>query len=190
MGEGDSPARVRLLARLAPAIRDEPLRDRRVRLAGEALEMARRIGDPATLAYALDGYQPAVEGPDNVTVTATSEELIALAQRMGNKELEYEGHDHRLHSVWAMADPAAVEIEMDAMARLADELRQPAHRWHVGSTRTVLALMKGHFHEAEGLITGSADLGRRAESWNSVVSERVACSCFVASRGAWPSSRR
>ena len=66
VGAEDSPARVRLLTRLAAALRDEPLRDRRVRLAGEAVPMARRIGDPVTLAYALDGYWTAVEGPDNV----------------------------------------------------------------------------------------------------------------------------
>ena len=55
-----------LLARLACAMRDEPLRDRRVVLGARAVEMARRLGDPATLAHALDGRWPAVEGPDNV----------------------------------------------------------------------------------------------------------------------------
>ena len=173
VGDGDSPARVRLLARLAPAIRDEPLRDRRVGLAEEALEMARRIGDPVTLAYALDGYWPAVEGPDTIGSTAAADELISLAQSIGNKELEYEGHDHRLHTAWALADPAAVDVELDLLGRLADDLRQPAHRWHLGSTRMVVALMEGRFEEAEELISVSLDLGRRAESWNSVVSERV-----------------
>ncbi len=173
VGEGDSPARVRLLARLAPAIRDEPRRDRRLMLAQEALDMARRIGDPVTLAYALNGYVPAVEGPGNVGLGEAAEELISLAQRIGDKELEYEGHDHRLHGAWALADPAAVEIELDALERLAEELGQPAHRWHAGSTRMVAALMKGLFAEAEELISGSKDLGRRAQSWNSVVSERV-----------------
>ena len=55
LGEEDSTLRVRLLARLAGG----PLRDatfppeRRRSLSEEALEMARRVGDPETLAYAL-----------------------------------------------------------------------------------------------------------------------------------------
>ena len=46
IGPDDSEIRVRLLARLAGALRDEPLRDRRVGIAEESLAMARRLGDP------------------------------------------------------------------------------------------------------------------------------------------------
>ena len=126
-----------------------------------------------TLAFVLDGYRVATEGPDNVASTVVLEELLALAHAIGNKELEYMAQEHRLRVAWAVADPAGVEVAVDALGRLADELRQPAHRWHIGSTRMELALMKGRFDEAEQLISGSLDLGRRAESWNSVVSERI-----------------
>ena len=62
----------RLLARLAAAIRDEPLRDRRVALAHEAVEIARRLGDPVTLAFALEGQWPASR--DRTPSTAESAE--------------------------------------------------------------------------------------------------------------------
>ena len=64
-GGGQPATRVRLLARLAGG----PLRDasfppeRRRSLSEEALEMARRIGDPGTLAYALSGYIAAHQSP-------------------------------------------------------------------------------------------------------------------------------
>ena len=54
----DSALRVRLLARLASG----PLRDpslgqaRKHAMSTEALDMARRLGDPQTLAYAITGY--------------------------------------------------------------------------------------------------------------------------------------
>ena len=64
VGDSDDRARVRLLARLAGAARDEPRRERRQRIGEEAVEIAERIGEPATLAVALEGHFVAVEGPD------------------------------------------------------------------------------------------------------------------------------
>ncbi|MDP9232678.1 MAG: AAA family ATPase [Actinomycetota bacterium] len=76
IGDEETPLRVRLLARLAGG----PLRDssfppelKRAR-AEEAVAMARRIGDPETLAYALAGYMQAHLSPDEY------EELVPVAQ--------------------------------------------------------------------------------------------------------------
>jgi hypothetical protein len=66
IGDEDNVWRVRLLARLAGG----PLRDasfppeKRAALSAEALESARRIGDPATLAYALCGYISSHHSPE------------------------------------------------------------------------------------------------------------------------------
>ena len=174
VGEQDSPDRVRLLARLATAIRDEPLRGRRLDLAQQALEMSKRIGDRVTHAFALEGYWPAVEGPDNVESRAGgANELISLAGEIGDKEREFQGRDYRLHAFWTLADRAAVDVEMDALGRLAEELRQPAQRWHVCTQETMLALMEGRFERAEQLISEALALGRQAESWNATVSQRL-----------------
>ena len=62
VGTDDSRERVGLLARLAAASRDDADRDRRVALANEAVEIAERIGDPVTLAHALEGHWIAAEG--------------------------------------------------------------------------------------------------------------------------------
>jgi DNA-binding SARP family transcriptional activator/tetratricopeptide (TPR) repeat protein len=175
VGEHDSPARVRLLARLATAIRDEPLRDRRLGLAQEALEMAKRIGDPVTLAFALEGYWPAVEGPDSVeSRIGGANELIALAEEIGDKERGFQGHDYRLNSFWTLADRAAVDVGLDALGRLAEELRQPAQRWHVVMQQAMLMLMEGRFGRAEQLISEAVALGGQAQSWNATVSQRLA----------------
>ncbi len=182
IGEGDTSARARLLARLAAARRDDPSRDRRIALAEEGVEIARRLGDPVTLAYALEGHWVAVETPavagDGLVA---GEQLMALGEEIGDKERVFEGHDFRFHAFWALVDRAGVEVELDALSKLADELRQPAQRWHVGTGRTMLALMEGRFERAEQLISETLALGRRAESWNAVVSQRLAL--FVLRRG-------
>ena len=173
----DSPIRVRLLAQLAASVRDEPLRDRRVGLAEEALAIARRGGDALTLAAALEGHWIAIEAPDlylrgdGLAVTA---ELISLGEQLGDKEKVFAGHDHRLHAFWVLADRAGIDVELDVVSALADELRQPAQHWAVGTGRTMLALLEGRFGQAEQLISETRTLGERAQSWNAVVSERLA----------------
>jgi hypothetical protein len=175
VGDADSPVRVKLLARLATALRDEPSHDRRVALAGTALESARRIGDPATLAYALGGYWGAVESPDDIQHRFDgADDLIAIAEQIGDKESAFVGHDYRLIGFWSLADRAGVDVELDALDSLADELRQPAQRWHRATYRTMVAPMEGRFPAAEHRIAEALDLGRRAQSWNATVSHTLA----------------
>ena len=164
VGEQDSRTRVMLLARLAAAWRDDPGRERRVRLAEQAVEIARRIGDPVTLAAALEGQWIAVEGPEALSRgdgIAQGERLIALGEQIGDKERVFAGHDYRLQYFWMLGDRAGVEVELEALGVLADELRQPAQRWHLGAARTVLALMEGQFERAERLISETLALGQR-----------------------------
>jgi DNA-binding SARP family transcriptional activator len=175
IGDGDSRMRVRLLGRLAGALRDEPLRDRRIALADEAVAIATEIGDPRILGVALEGHWIATEGPDvtghGLTVGAR---LIALGEEVGDRERVFAGHDERFNSSWQMADRAGGEVELDALSELADELDQPAQHWHVGTGLTMLALIDGRLEEAERLIEETMALGRRAQSWNAVVTQRLA----------------
>jgi DNA-binding SARP family transcriptional activator len=174
VGQQDSAARVRLLARLAAAIRDDPFRDRRVALAQEAVEIARRTGDPLTLAYALEGYWVAAEGPDpRGEGTVVGEQLVSLGEEIGDEERVFTGRDFRLNAFWKLADRSGVDVELDLLSSLADRLRQPAQQWYVGAARTMLALMEGRFEQAEQLIAETLALGQRAESWNAVVSQRL-----------------
>jgi tetratricopeptide (TPR) repeat protein len=126
---------------------------------------------------ALEGQWVAIEGPDELAHgagIAASDRMIELGEQLGDTERVFAGHDHRLHISWILGDRAAVEVELDALAALADELRQPAQRWHIGTGRTMLALMEGRFDDAERLIGETLRLGQRAQSWNAVVSQRVA----------------
>jgi DNA-binding SARP family transcriptional activator len=177
IGEDDSGLRVRVLARLATAARDEPLRERRIALGDEALRIARRSGDPATLAAAVEGSWIATEGPEEHLRgdgIAVGDELISLGQQIGDKEKVFAGHDHRLHAVWALTDRAAVDVHVEALGELADALRQPPQYWDVGTTRAMVALMEGRFGDAEQLIADTFTMGQRSERWSAAVSHRLA----------------
>jgi DNA-binding SARP family transcriptional activator len=175
VGAEDSDERVRVLGRLAGALRDEPLRDRREHLADEAVAMAERLGDPATIAFAIECHFVAVEGPDNTgRGLAVGEKLIGLGQAINDPERVFAGHDHRVHSFWQLGDGSGLRAELATIERLAGELRQPAQRWHAGTGRTMLALMEGRFADAERVIEETAAVGRRSLAWNAEVSRRLA----------------
>ena len=175
IGEADSTERVQLLARLATATRDDPSRDRRVRIAEEAVQIARRLDDPETLAFALEGHWTAVEGPDNAGGgIEPGAMLVKLGEQTDDKERALAGHQYRLNAFWTLGDRVGVDVELDAIASLADELGQPTQRWVLGTGQTMLALMEGRLADAKQLISDTMALGRRSQSWNAVVSERFA----------------
>jgi DNA-binding SARP family transcriptional activator len=173
VGDDSAPARAKLLARLAAAKRDDASRQPRLRIAEEAVAIAQQKDDPGTLAVALEGYWVAAEGRNPAEAFAPADRVIALGEQLGDKERVFEGHDYRLNAFWKLADRAAIDVEVETLERLAGELRQPAQRWHVGTSRVGLALMEGRFDEAERLIHETRALGEGAETWNAGVSARL-----------------
>jgi DNA-binding SARP family transcriptional activator len=162
LGEEDSALRARVLARLAGALRDQPAPERRAELSAEAVEIARRLGDFSTLAYALDGRHSAIWEPDNVEERLTIvDEIVRLADGIGDREREIQGRFYRAFALLELGDAQAVHEELRAMERMADELRQPAQQWYVAVLRTILALFEGRFEEARALILNALDLAER-----------------------------
>ena len=151
---GENPLRVKLRARLAGALRDHRVSERRVALCWDAVELARRLGDPATLAYALEGSYAALSWPrDTDAWLAMARELIQLADEVGDKELAYHGHTHVGGVAMVRGDIPAAESEFAISTTIAQELRQPAYLWSQTSPHAAIALFAGRFEEAEHLIT-------------------------------------
>jgi DNA-binding SARP family transcriptional activator/tetratricopeptide (TPR) repeat protein len=162
--EADSELRVRLLSRLSGGPwRDTLPPQRRVEMSETAVEMARRLGDAATLAYALNGRYSAHWGPEVLADRlAIADELIVVAATAGDSERAYEGHDARFIALLEAGDVRAASVELEAKARLAQELRQPAQFWDLAATRAQLALFEGRFEEAESQMREAVELGRSA----------------------------
>ena len=157
--DGDSELRARLLARLAGALRSEPSMQRRAALSTEAIQMARRLANPATLAYALESAFAGVSPRDTEVWLANGNELVRVARDAGDKEREFFGHQHGLGALMVLGDIRGVDARLDAMAELVEELRQPTHRRAFAVTRTMRALFAGRFQEAENLVQEALDVG-------------------------------
>jgi DNA-binding SARP family transcriptional activator len=159
----DSPLRVKLLARLAGGLRDQSARDLREARSGEAVEMARRIADPTTLGHALDGSLAAVFWPEDPRRRFTvATELLRAAAESGDREMGFQAHDYRATALLQLGDASGVDAELYEMARLADELRQPAQLWAVLHAQATRALYDGRFAEAEQLIQQAFDVAQEA----------------------------
>jgi DNA-binding SARP family transcriptional activator/tetratricopeptide (TPR) repeat protein len=163
--EKDSAPRVKLLARLAGALRDQRPPNAVASISREAVEMARRLGDAGTLAYALDSVYAGITYPQQVSEwRAIADELVRAAEAADDKERAFAGHQHRLGVLMLEGDLDGGDAELQAMGRLANELRQPAQTWAHTLSQTARALFAGRFHDAEALIERNRDLGRGAQT--------------------------
>ncbi len=162
IGEAGSSTRVRLLSRLACALRDHHDRTRSDELSALALEIARRIGDPRTLAYALDGRYGAIWWPENpMDRLALADELVGLGE-LGDVEGQFQGHHCRVITLLELGEIDRAEEGLDVMRRLAEEARQPWQPWVVDTISSNLALIRGRFAEAEEQITRAHSYGASA----------------------------
>ena len=161
--EDDVELRTRLLARLAGVLRDERSRERRDALSREAVELARQAGNPAALAFALDGRLAAMDAPDMVAEGVTlARELRGVAERIGDWERVVNALDHERTRLVMSGDLREAEAALEAEGHLYDELRQPAQLWQHYSARAMFALAAGRLTEAEELVPQAFAFGERS----------------------------
>jgi tetratricopeptide (TPR) repeat protein len=161
IGADDTPTRARLLAALAAEITYTGDRGRRLRLADEALAIARRCRDATTLALVLLHRWYAIYFPDTLDeLLANTEELLALTERFDDPVI-------RAQALWLRGRILARAGEMEeanrrfeAAERLAEELGQPTLRWLVGTTATGRTILAGDLEEGERRAHAAFELGR------------------------------
>jgi tetratricopeptide (TPR) repeat protein len=165
---GDNELRAMLLARLAGALRDQPVPERRAALTSESVEIARRLGDPRTLAYALWGSYAAFSGPKDIEAWLTmAQEVMQLADKISDRELSFFGHFYALGALMVRGDLRGADTERQRMMQIAQELRQPSQTWVCFITEAMRELFAGHLQQAEEFMTRAAEVGSGAQGQDS-----------------------
>ena len=170
----DSTERVRLLGRLACACRGDPDRDVAASMSAGALDMAHRLGDSSAIAYARVAHSGATYWYDNVAdrlERAFAES--AEAGTSGDKERLLSLHLDRTSALLEVGRIAAAERCLDDLARLAEEIREPAYIWMATSIRVLLALLRGEFALAEQLMIEERQFGDPALTAEAKVAHRA-----------------
>ena len=172
--ETDTAVRARLAGRLAMELHfaNEPERCRA--LARQGVELARRHGDAATLAFALNACHWAERAQDNVgELLAIADEIISHAEASAELELALQGHSWRLVDLLELGQVAKIDDEIAACTNLAEGLRQPFYRSWVAGLHPMRALMQGRFDDAERLAKEALAAAESAHNWNGITSSRV-----------------
>ncbi len=135
----------------------------RAKLSAQAVEIARRLGDPATLATCLDAHNSSIWAPgDAAARQATAGEIVDLATSAREPELAVQGRAWGITAAAELGDRDALDRELTAYAALADLLRQPRYRWYARSRQAMRAIMTGDFPGGERIAADGRDIADRA----------------------------
>jgi DNA-binding CsgD family transcriptional regulator len=165
IGGQDPYLRVRVLARLAVELYWGPDLARARALARQAVSAARRLGDDHALAAALDAEQFVLRGPGLLEVRVRlGEELVALASRLGDEELELRARRLLVPDRLQQHHLPAADAELESLAAFAGQTRRPLARWYVLMYRATRATIVGRYDDALGLIDEMEALGQRIDA--------------------------
>jgi DNA-binding SARP family transcriptional activator len=169
LGSGPAHLRARLLARLAIEVYYGG-RPRAEALSAEAVALAREVGEPATLALALNARRVALWSAEHADERlAVASEMVAMAARAGDREATLQGRNWRVLDLLELGRLEEMEAEILTYETAADALGLPHYRWYVPLWRGGLALLRGEWTAAERLAGEALALGRRAGDRNALV---------------------
>jgi DNA-binding SARP family transcriptional activator len=167
LGGEDSPLRARLLARLALELYYSPEPERRLALSEQAVDIARALDDPRTLATCLDARHYALWRPENVNERLeVAAELRRVAEATGDPELELEGAGWTVVDLLELGDIQGADVQIAAASKLAEALQRPIWLWWSSLLRCTRAQLDGRFDEAERLAQETLEIGRRGQAEN------------------------
>ncbi|MEX2553294.1 MAG: hypothetical protein WD627_09905, partial [Actinomycetota bacterium] len=181
-----SSLKVRVLARLSTALYFSPFDSlsRRESLSREAVDLARRVGEESTLAYALNARHLAVWSPDNIEERlALASEVVELGAGIGDLSLELTGRVWRLADLLETGAAQAADREIEAYSALADRAGYPHFIAYAFMFRAIRSMLKGHFLEAETFARRSAELGNLVTDVNIQLSHHIQMAWLRALQG-------
>jgi len=161
LSEEDSALRASLLGRLAYLM--ESAGDKRgITLSEQAIAMARRVGDPEALWYALFARvfvwdRPLEERIADATELARLEE-DGTCPVMGDQGLNYLSHLHRVKG-----DIAAFDADLAAFKKRAAEVPHPTTVWTVKFIEGAHTQLLGRFDESEQMMVEAFTLGQKMD---------------------------
>jgi DNA-binding CsgD family transcriptional regulator/tetratricopeptide (TPR) repeat protein len=158
--EGNEELRVALLAGLARALDFQGKRERGAIVRGNAVALARQLGDRSGLAKVLvrsywsRGTSPLEE------ILAMLAEARDLADELGDAELRTEAMAWRVPTFVALCDFDAARAELTALLGMAEQTAQPFMHHVAAHYSSAIAVCDGRLDEAEAMAKRSEEWGR------------------------------
>ena len=161
----DAELRSRLLARLAEILHFAAETETSLRLAREAVELARPLGDDLVLAAALIGYQVSLLHVSHLEARLpVNRETLELADRVGDPRIEMTALHSRIYDRLMLADVVGARQALERLDALARTLHDPLYEHFVAGWTCNFAQMEGRLEEAERLALQSFEMRRALET--------------------------
>jgi len=156
--------RARVQARLAHALLFSDQRERCLRLAEDALALARDTGDHGTVIHALYVWNIVYATSANFEARrAAAEELAALGRSSGDDEVEAWALHLHAHHMAEAGDFDAFDADVAACDVLATRTHSATWRWTTLVHQAMRATMQGRFEDAEALGNEAFEVGVRSQ---------------------------
>jgi len=154
LGERDRPERAKLLATVATEMAAEGDWEHHHHIADEALAIARRLDDPATLAQVLIVRYLAINVPETLELRlAETAEACALTESIGDPLAEGLAAVFRVAAAISAGDLAEVDRRMEQVRSRTSQLGQPLLEHWLNLHESWRALLGGDQEEAERYAT-------------------------------------
>ncbi|MBF8190052.1 AAA family ATPase [Nonomuraea sp. K274] len=174
----DLSTRALLAAQLASELIWAPDGERRFALSDEAVALARKSGDPRTLALVLCLRSLTIIPADPLHQRhRDGDEMLEAARRTGDDLALFHAYVQRTPPVLDSGDAARAGTLLDQADELARRLAQPHLNWLIGYSKAGLTLMQGDLAQAESEALAAmrlgSEIGRRLEAV-AIFSEQIA----------------
>src|SRR5215207_10373188 len=112
----------------------------------DAVAMARRLDDPATLAHVLVSAHWGIWAPGTAWERlAIAEEILQLGRRAGNRDLELSGALWAFNDLMELGETARADDMLTIQVAIAAELNRPDRLWNACVNRCTRLLMEGRY---------------------------------------------
>ncbi|HMI92106.1 MAG TPA: AAA family ATPase [Polyangiales bacterium] len=167
LGERDHPLRARVMARLAAAQQPAADPQQPIALAHEAVALARRLGDRATLLATIDAaISTMMDLAPAADVLPLVLEQAELAAALGAKADAFRAYLRLSVTAYVLGDAQRAQRAIGHCQQLADELGQPHYQWRAAAQQAMRATWLGEFAAAERHSLRARELGARASDPN------------------------
>lgn len=161
-GSGEPVMSARLLSALARALIFSGEEEQATRVHEQAIAVARRAGDPATLADTLVATVSLRWQHERIAERiAASDEAYELAKQAGDRTLMCATRAWHFFDDFELGDMEAWRANLEEYERGGEALRQPFIHYTASMSRAMHALFEGRFADAEHLIPKAYEIARR-----------------------------
>jgi tetratricopeptide (TPR) repeat protein len=169
LGEGESADHCRVLSRLGRALFRTGTTERASKLLHDAVNLARRLGEPQALWDALVCAHTTTAGypwsgrqfPER---RRALDEMLAVAEEIGDPELIAEVEGRRIPAFLEMADLAGFEASWTHKREVGEKNELTGHAWTMSSVGAMREILHGNFAEAERLAGEALELAQSVHS--------------------------